>query len=329
MAATARAALVMSPATYETQFGPGQVDRLLSLVQVDETVVLNELDSESALARLADVEVLITSWGAPELTSKVLDHAPNLQAVMHCAGSVRSMGMGVHERGIVVSSCADINAIPVAEFTLAAVIMAGKRAFFYSRSPGARVDRSRMSNLGRRIGLIGFSRVGRRVAELLKVLDVGEVLVFDPYADPGLVEQFGARLAPLDEVLTSSEILSIHAPSLPETRHMIGGRELALLRDGATVINTARGALLDHEALTAECATGRIDAMLDVTDPEPLPVDHPLFSLPNVSVTPHVAGSLGSETRRMTDHALDELERWLTGEPLLGLVSPAEVAVTA
>jgi phosphoglycerate dehydrogenase-like enzyme len=125
----------------------------------------------------------------------------------------------------------------------------------------------------------------------------------------------GASLVPLREALQRSDILSLHAPELPQTRHMIGAAELRLLPDHATLINTARGSLVDTAALERECATGRIHAILDVTEPEPLPSDSILFDLPNVMLTPHLAGSMGSETQRLVDHALDELRRFLAGQP--------------
>jgi len=216
-----------------------------------------------------------------------------------------------------VTTAADLNAIPVAEFTLAATIFAGKRALplaEHNRREPAGWENSfadqTLSNYRRTIGVVGFSRIGRRFVELLRVLDVDDVLVFDPVAEPSEVADAGATLAPLDEVLARAEILSLHAPLLPSTEKMIGARELALLPTGATLINTARGGIVDHEALLAECRTGRIDAILDVTDPEPLPVGHPLLELPNVTVTPHIAGSLGGETKRLAVFAIDAIRHY-------------------
>jgi phosphoglycerate dehydrogenase-like enzyme len=119
----------------------------------------------------------------------------------------------------------------------------------------------------------------------------------------------GATLVDLDTLVATSDVVSLHAPSLPETRHLIDARRLALMPDGAVLVNTARGALVDTDALVAECAAGRLSAVLDVTEPEPLPVGHPLFGLPSVLVTPHVAGAQGNE-----------IERLVQGEPLRGLV---------
>ncbi len=318
------ALLVMNPPTFALQFRAAELARLGAVCALAEPVWLPELDSAAARRRLTDVQVLLTSWGVPPLTPGRLADAPRLRLVLHAAGSVRGfLGQEVFGRGIQVSTAADANAVPVAEFTLAAVIMAGKKApFLAARSRqdvagwAAAVGREDLSNHGRTVGLVGFSRIGRRVADRLRLLDTEQVLVADPFADPAQVAASGARLVELPELLRRSQILSLHAPLLAATRGMIGGPQLALLPDGATVINTARGGLVDHDALARECARGRLDAILDVTDPEPLPAGHPLLRLPNVMITPHVAGSLGSETRRMSNHAIDELERWVDGRPL-------------
>ena len=120
----------------------------------------------------------------------------------------------------------------------------------------------------------------------------------------------------MDDLLRRSDVVSLHAPALPETHHLLDARRLALLRDGAVLVNTARGALVDGDALRAELVAGRIDAVLDTTDPEILPADSPLYDLPNVFLTPHIAGAMGTETQRMATLALDEIERFARGEPL-------------
>ena len=156
--------------------------------------------------------------------------------------------------------------------------------------------------------------LGRRLAELLEPFHCA-LRVCDPFIPQTVIDQFKATRVDVDELIGQSEVVVLCAANNPGTQHMIGARQLAALRTGATVINTARGALLDHDALLAEVASGRLNAVLDVTDPEPLPEDHPFWGLPNVFVTPHLAGSLGSELRRLVDHAVDEIDRWRTGRP--------------
>lgn len=329
--------LVMDPETFALQFREPELRRLRSLAEVGDPVAVAELDSPAVRRRLARADVLLTSWGAPAITPERLAAAPRLRAVLHAAGSVRGIvGPDVLGRGVVVSTAADANAVPVAELTFAAIVMAGKKAPFLAAAarqglPAWSELRARedLSNRGRTVGVVGFSRIGRRVVDLLRLLDTEAVLVADPYAEQRAVAAAGATLVGLDDLLRRSHVLTLHAPALPATRHMIGARELALLPDGATVVNTARGSLVDHDALAAECAHGRLDAVLDVTDPEPLPPGHPLLHLPNVMITPHVAGALGAEARRLSEHALDELERWSGGEQLASPVTPVELEVGA
>ncbi|GAB2607436.1 hydroxyacid dehydrogenase [Pseudactinotalea suaedae] len=328
--------LVMDGRVHQQLFGRAELERLRALAVLGDPAWSDRFD-DATMARLADVEVLITSWGCPPITTQVLDGAPRLRAVLHAAGSVRSLvPPEAYARGITVVSGADANAIPVAEFALAAIILAGKRAVPLAAANRERpvswgaVSDGELSNLGRTIGLVGFSRIGRRTLELIhRVLQPAGVLVADPYAQAADVAAAGGELVSLPSLLRSSEILSLHAPLGEATRGMIGAAELALLPDGATLINTARGGLVDHDALLRECAAGRIDAILDVTEPEPLPRGHGLLALPNVMVTPHLAGSLGSETRRLAHHALDALADLVAGAPVRGAVSVETVGVSA
>ncbi|MEV0388541.1 hydroxyacid dehydrogenase [Nonomuraea sp. NPDC050643] len=336
MTTRSRALLVMDPDTFGVQFGQRQLRRLSALVELPDPIWTPDLDTPAARRRLRESDLLVTSWGCPPLTAERLADAPRLRAIFHCAGTVRPFVTDeVWRRGILVTSAADANAIPVAEFTLAAIIFAGKKAPFLAQDARTHRDdwsyvtgRGELSNRGRTVGVVGFSRVGRRVVERLRDLEM-DVLVADPYAAGEEVATAGGRLVALPELLRSCDVLTLHVPSLPATRHLIGAAELALLRDGTTVVNTARGAVLDTAAIERECASGRLDAILDVTDPEPLPAHSVLYELPNVMITPHIAGSLGNETRRMSESALDELERHLSGRPLRTAVTPDEFAVSA
>lgn len=329
--------LLMNQGTFELQFQASQIERLRQLAVLGEPVRLDDLDGPEARAQLAGADVLITSWGAPSITSEHLAAAPRLRAVLHAAGTVRGLVPDeAWDRGIVVTSAADENARPVAEFTLAAIILAGKRAPFFAASARTRRDgwsfadeRGDLSNRGRTVGIVGWSRIGRRTVELLDLLETADVLVADPTITAADLAGTGARLVDLPELLRRSDIVSLHAPALPETRHLVGAEELALMPDGATLINTARGVLVDTAALEREVAPGRLYAILDVTDPEPLPASSVLYDLPNVMLTPHIAGSLGSEARRMSDHTLDELERVIAGEPVLAPVTREHLVVGA
>lgn len=262
MQTKARALVVMSRSSFEAHFDQDRLRRLSDLVALDEPCWTDDLDSARSRERLARAEVLLTSWGAPALTPQRLAAAPRLRAVLHGAGSVRDLvGQEVWRRGIRVTSAADANAVPVAEYTLAAIIFAGKKVPFLAADErhayggwGSVTGYGDLSNFRRTVGIVGFSRIGRQVVELLRVLRGTTCLVADPYADPEEVARAGARLVPLEEMLPQVHVLSVHAPELPETHHLIGAEQLGLLPDFATVINTARGSLVDPDALAAECA---------------------------------------------------------------------------
>ncbi|WP_156761094.1 hydroxyacid dehydrogenase [Microbacterium karelineae] len=332
-----RTHLAMGEDTFRLLFDEARLERISSIADAGQPLFLGDLGDPAHAAALAETEVLITSWGAPALDADLLARMPRLQAVFHAAGTVRELATdALWERDILVTTAADANAIPVAEYTHAAIVLATKRAFFHMRTAHdqgrgsfGHEPRPGYGNLGRTIGIVGFSRTGRRVVDRLRELDGARVLVADPFADPERVAAAGAELVSLEEMLPVVDVLSLHAPSLPSTRHMIGRVELAALRDGAVLINTARGAILDHDALLDQCRGGRIDAVLDVTEPEPLPLASPLLALPNVAITPHIAGSLGGETRRLADAALDELEAFAADRPAMHRVHAHDMGVTA
>ncbi|WP_433002534.1 hydroxyacid dehydrogenase [Kribbella sp. CA-294648] len=287
------------------------------------------LADPAVLAALGDVDVLLTGWGCPAITPEVLDAAPKLKAIIHSAGSVKHfVDPAAFERGIQVSSAVVANALPVAEFTAATIVLSGKRAFRLGaeyKGNRQKPDHSTVpGNYGNTVGLLGASRIGRLVAERLRAFDL-EVLISDPYLTAAEAAELGAELVELDELFSRSDVLSVHAPLLPETVGLIDARLLGLLKDGSVLINTARGRIVDAAALEQECRSGRLDAVLDVTDPEPLPADSPLLDLPNVFLTPHVAGAVGNEVARLGELAVSEMERFAAGAPLQHTISAAEL----
>ncbi|GAA3804154.1 hydroxyacid dehydrogenase [Streptomyces phyllanthi] len=329
------AVFAMNPVHLPELFPPPLMARLRELVTIDPGLVVQDFIDPAAALALAEAEVLITGWGCPHLGADVLDAAPRLRTVLHTGGSVRSMiGDAFWERGLTISSAAWANALPVAEYTLAAILFAGKDAFGLRER--FRVEHvypapdeyAAVGNLGRRVGIIGASRVGRRVLELLRPFDLS-VSLYDPYVDDAGAAALGAVPLPLDELLRTSDIVSVHAPEIPETYRMLSRERLALIPDGGVFINTSRGTLVDPDALTDELVGGRISAVLDVTEPEPLPAGSPLYRLPNVFLTPHIAGSLGNELARLGGTVVEELERRATGLPPAHGVRRAELATSA
>ena len=276
---------------------------MAELRELDPVALVPSLgDTDSTLKTLAEAEILVTGWGSRLVDVDVLAMAPRLRAVVHTAGSVRSVVTPeVYARGVVVSSQAWANALPVAEYTLAMILLSAKgvlRMRDHYREAQGQVDvQAELERLGTyrlRVGIIGAPTIGRRVIELLGPFDL-DVALYDPTVSADEAAALGVRALSLEELMRTSRVVSLHAPWLPSTERMIGASELAALPDGATFINTARGALVNEAPVVRELESGRISAVLDVTWPEPPSPDSPLCTLPNVFLTPHVAGSLGKE----------------------------------
>ncbi|GAA4848764.1 hydroxyacid dehydrogenase [Luteimicrobium xylanilyticum] len=288
---------------------------------------------DPARSGVGEVDVLLTGWGSPRIGEAVLAAAPRLRAVVHAAGSVKWLVSDDALSRLTVSSAGSVNAVPVAQYTASVIQLATKRAFRLAARyrAGQHLDYSTNPDSGsvdRVIGIVGASRIGRLVIEAL-VPTGNRVVVADPYLPAAEARAMGVELVGLEELFDRSDVVSVHAPLLADTVHMIDASLLSRLRDGAVLVNTARGRLVDTDALVEECATGRIDAVLDVTDPEPLPSDHPLLALENVFVTPHIAGSSGTELRLLGDFAVDEIERLARGEELVGAVVATRLEVSA
>lgn len=326
------AAFVMGRNTLSAVFSNEDLTRLHSLLRLVDSEPVSDFGAPGALDTLAAAEILITGWGAPIIDAAVLDRLPRLRYIIHTAGTVKTfLSPAVYERSIQVSTSAAANAVPVAEFTFAAIVMGLKRSSRFSEQL-RRTGRSRNAETfppigtnGVTIGIVGASRVGRLVIGLLENLDA-RVLVYDPYLGAAEAAALGVERVGLDELCAKSDVVSLHAPDTEATRGIIGAAQLALMKDGALVVNTARGALIDTAALTTELVAGRLDAYLDVTHPEPLPADSVLHSLPNVVVTPHIAGAMGNEIHRLGNHALAEIRRLSEGMPLAFPVLAADLA---
>ena len=271
---------------------------------------------------LADVDVLITSWGGPQLTAELLASAPRLRLVLYGAGSVRSIVTPESwARGVRVTTANEVIAASVAEFTLAQVLYALKHGWRYvlgSRALGESLPRAtnEPGANGSVVGLMSLGATGRATARLLARHEL-VLQTYDPYVDPAVAAALGVRQVSLEELFATSDVVSLHAPVLPATRKVVGTELLRSMKPDATLINTARGALIDEDALVAVLRE-RPDlfAVLDVTDPEPPLPGSPLFTLPNVVVTPHLAGTLNTERRRHGRLMAEELARYVAGEPL-------------
>ena len=317
-------AMTMSPPELAAHlFGTGFEALRIEGARPLHTVPFTTFEHPDARRALERAEVLITAWGAPPLSDADLDSAPRLRYLLYAGGQgAILLPESARERGIQVSNAGWLNAIPVAEFTVAMIVLANKRAFEANRMyrrRRARIDREiefpQAGNRGKTVGVVGASRIGRIVIERLRGMDL-HVQVYDPYLDAAEAARLGVTPLALDELMRSSDIVTLHPPLNTSTAGMITAELLALLPDGATLINTSRGAIVDQTALLDELRTGRIEAILDVTVPEVLPRDSELYTLPNVFLTPHISGSMGTEIGRLGEHVATELERIVLGQPL-------------
>lgn len=313
-------------------YGPAQRAAIAEMVDVTaEPVTAHELARRPEL--LCDVEVLLSGWGAPRMDADFLDRAPRLEVVLYGAGAVRGFATdALFARGVRLSSANAANAVPVAELTFAFVLLSLKGVWALLDASVGPGDPRRHDVLGayrETVGLLGLGAIGRLVAGRLRTIDV-EVLAFDPYCGPADADAIGVTLVTLEELFARCGVVSVHAPLYDQTRGIVTGALVRSMRTGATLVNTARGGLVRHDEI-ADVLASRPDlqAVLDVTDPEPLPPEHALLDLANVVVTPHVAGSLGPECRRLGDTVVAELRRYCAGEPLEHEVDPAMLAIAA
>lgn len=309
-------------------FGEAQWSRLTATAEMLSPEAFTDLASGEGAELLSEAEVLFAAWGVPPLTAPLLARAPKLRLVAYAAASIRSVATPEFwQSGIPITSAVDAMAVPVAEFTYAAVIMTGKDVFRLRdltraergrRGIGVRMNRDTayLGNYRRRVGIVGASRIGRLVIEML-VRSGFPVGVYDPFVSAREIAAMGAEPFALADLLSWSDTLSLHAPILPETRHMIGAAELARMRDGAILINTARGWLVDHASLAAELRSGRLSAWIDTPEPDPLPPQSPFYDLPGAILTPHIAGAMGNELHRLSESAIAEVERLAEGRPPL------------
>ncbi len=328
-----RAIYIVDAEMFPLVFGPAEQSDLASRLQfVAPPLTAAQVARGGAFD---DVTIMLSSWSPPVLDDAMLGRFPNLRAIFHAAGSVKPFVTdAVWRRGIRVSSAAQVNAIPVAEFTLSQIIFCLKHGWqrVHEVRTGThfrREDDAVPGTCGATLGLLSLGHTGRLVAERLQSLDA-TVLAYDPYFPVARAQELGVTLCDLDEVFARSDVVSCHTPLLAETAGMIRGRHFALMPRGASFINTARGAIVDETEMVAVFAR-RPDlcAVLDVTWPEPPPPDSPLRALPNIVLTPHIAGSLGREYRRIGRMMVDEVTRYLAGEPLQGEIRPEQIPLIA
>lgn len=274
------------------------LDFLRSFAEVNP---IEELPSEMTLefmkGILKDADACITCWGTPPFTDELLDSLPKLRLIAHSAGSIKALvPKSFWKSGRRITSNSPVIAEDVAQTVLAFILCSTKGLIEFDKSTrngewaggqSSVFTTRRLDDLD--VGVVGASHVGKEIIKFLKPFNC-IISVYDPFMTDVEAKFLGVKSVSLDELMAKSDIITLNAPAIENCRHMINAKNLSLIKDGALFINTARGMIVDEPALIKELATGRFSACIDVTDPEPPPVDHPFRKMDNVILTPHIAG---------------------------------------
>lgn len=283
----------------------------------DEIYSSKDLDDPALAGLFARTRVIFSSWGMPALTeAQISAHFPNLEAVYYAAGTVQYFARPFLKRGVRVFSAWAANGVPVVEFTVAQIVLAGKGYFQSLRRYRERNRKAAFAytmslpcNYNIRVGILGAGVIGREVMARLKTYQY-EVLAYDPYVSDEVLSSLGAKRASLEEIFSTCQIISNHVANLPATVGMIDGKLLHSMLPNAAFINTGRGAqVVESELIAALKACPDRTALLDVTWPEPPEEGSEFYTLPNVFLTPHIAGSQNNEWARMALYMVEEFER--------------------
>lgn len=316
-----RAVFALDPAARDIVYAHEDRATLADLVQLGEPVLTPE-NWRAHRDVLRDTEFIFSGWQSPVYDAEFLAAAPRLRAVFYAAGSVRYCTTEAFwAAGIPITSAYAANAVPVAEYTVAVSILAMKQ--FWRRAELARRgegwgdhNRPIPGAFRATIGLVSYGMIARRVTEMLAAYDI-RVLVYCPYLSEANAALRRVERVSLEQLFREADVVSVHTPVLPETIGLVNGHLVGLMKPDATLLNTARGRILDQPSVVAALrARPDLTAILDVTDPEPPSATDPLFTLPNVIVTPHIAGSHGRECQRLGSYMVEELGRFLAGQEL-------------
>jgi len=319
---------------FEEVFTSEVLEAIRTRVDLDDRAVTPENLGE-LLPALQEAEVLLGTWGFPTHLASELARLPALKLVLYAGGSVKPFAEPFLRRGIPVIGARSANAVPVAEFTLAQIILSNKGYFRNTRlysNPGIFRDGllpQGPGNYRQTVALLGYGSIGRQVRRLVRNLEL-DVLVNDPTLSAGDARREEVTLVSLEDAFSRANVVSCHLPNLPSLHRVIGAAHFEAMPGGATFINTGRGMQVDEAAL-ADVFARRDDltALLDVTDPEPPAAESPLYRLPNVRLSSHISGAIGTERERLTNLILEELDRARQGLPLRHLVTVEELPLLA
>lgn len=291
-----------------------------------EVEVLGPAIATDRYAGIAAAEGIVA--GSFRYDAELMDHAPGARVIARTGIGVDTVDVPeATRRGIAVCNAPDGPTASTAEHAVMLMLAVAKnleRSEEQLRSGGAGhyADHTGIELAGTTLGLVGFGRIARRVATAARGLEM-KIVVFDPFLDDGALPGDVTRARDLQGLLGVADVVSVHVPLSDGTRGMFDAAAFAAMRPGAVFVNTARGGLVDHAALLDALGRGHLfGAGLDVTDPEPLPPDHPLLHRPDVIVTPHVASGTFAGKRRIFRTALEQVLHVLRGERPPHLINP-------
>lgn len=290
-----------------------------SVFCTDERVYKKE-DVMQCPESFRDTEYIFSTWGMPVFTEEeIKEYLPGLRAVFYGAGSVQSFARPFLNCGVKVFSAWAANAVPVAEYTVAQIILANKGFFttmrFTDKSDARKMAENYPCNYGVKVGIIGAGMIGKLVINMLKSYDL-EVLVFDPFLPDDTAKELGVKKVDLDTLFSECQVVSNHLANNEQTKGMLGGALFEKMLPYSTFLNTGRGAqVVESELIATLESRPDIVAILDVTYPEPPEKDSRLYTLKNCILTPHIAGSAGNEVRRMGEYMKSEYDALVNGMP--------------
>ena len=311
---------------YETVYTEETRARLEKQLDFAEPLFdLSELDKRKD--ELNEVEVIFSTWGMPDLSKEqIAKYFGKLKAVFYGAGTVQYFARPFLQSDIELFSAWAANAVPVAEFTVAQIILANKGFFrtfhrYTDESWMGKDKKGVIGNYGNKVGLIGIGMIGSLVAKMLKAYNL-PVLAYDPFLSEEKAKELGIELCSLERLFGECTVISNHLANNEKTVGMLNGKLFDMMRPDAAFINTGRGAqVVEADLIKALKDEPSRVALLDVTMPEPPEKDSELYTLRNVFLSPHIAGSIGNEVARMGEYMAQEFERWSKGEKCLWQVS--------
>lgn len=300
--------------------------RLCAVCSVDENKTARQLTAEQMCDKLKQYDIILTSWGSRCIQGRDLEQAKT-RFIVHIGGTVRTVvDRSVLEQGICVAGGNGVFPKLIAEGVLCYMLTGLKRWHESDRamkSGAARWNEDAhfgSSLFQKKVGLIGYGQIAREVIRLLRPFDA-KVFVSDPYVQREIAEAEGFTLCTVEELCRSCGVISVHHTLTKETYHMIGREQLMMMQEGTVLINTARGGIIDEAALEAELCRGRIYALLDVYEKEPLPLDSGLRDLKNVFITPHLGAYSAECYRGLAETAVRQVEEFAAGRIPAGCIT--------